>query len=204
MRSGGGARQPAGVLAHQKRYSTKVFASNKVLPKMRRPPRGWRHKQELLATVATNAGQTTVPGSGYFLAQKFETAGDGVAFEISGTQVDMGCNGSTQTRVMVREDNDNEPGGLVAYLTNPEPLTTGSPNAYPAPGGPILDPTRIAGSPYPRLGTTRMCRARQGTGEYSPNWIWSLPARRSRPAAEERSPTAHRIAMPETSTGSAT
>ena len=94
----------------------------------------------MLATVATNTRQTTVPRSGYFLAQSFGTAGDGVAFEISGIPVSMGCNGSTQIRVMTKEENDNEPGGLVDYLTNPEPLITGRSNAYIAPGGAILDP----------------------------------------------------------------
>ena len=33
-------------LPHLKRYPTQVVASHKMLPKMRRRPRGWRHKQD--------------------------------------------------------------------------------------------------------------------------------------------------------------
>ena len=42
-------------VAHLKRYPTKVVTSNKMLPKVRRQPRGWRHKQDGNAGIVGHA-----------------------------------------------------------------------------------------------------------------------------------------------------
>ena len=47
-------------LPHLKRYPTKVVASTKMLPKKRRQPRGWRHKQDGKARIVGHA-ERSVP-----------------------------------------------------------------------------------------------------------------------------------------------
>ena len=93
-------------------------------------------------TLVSNTGETTSGGgSSNFLAQSFTT---GTAGEYTVTEVQIridDADAGEGTSAKIREDDNGEPGSLVATLTNPATLTgSDNLNTFTAPAGTTLDP----------------------------------------------------------------
>ena len=71
-----------------------------------------------------------------FQAQSFETGANADGYTVSEVDIRLGNVSGRSTSVKIRKNNaDNEPGDLVATLTNPASLTADSLNTFTAPAG---------------------------------------------------------------------
>ena len=74
-----------------------------------------------------------------FYAQSFETGANLGGYTVSEVDIRLATVSGRSTSVKIRKNNaDNEPGDLVATLTNPGTLTANSLNAFTAPAGTML------------------------------------------------------------------
>ncbi len=107
---------------------------------------------EAQTTFVSNTGETVSPSSnGNFQAQDFTTGANttgNTGFTLSEVQVSISSvPAGTSTSVTIRENNaSNQPGDLVATLTNPATLTTTSTLLPRRPTPPSMPP-RPTGSP---------------------------------------------------------
>ena len=90
-------------------------------------------------TLVSNTHHAASSGaSSTFQAQSFETGANAGGYTVSEVQVRLQTVSGKSTSVTIRENASDEPGALVATLTNPGTLTAGSPNTFTAPGGTTL------------------------------------------------------------------
>ena len=73
-----------------------------------------------------------------FTVQSFATGANADGYTVSEVDIRFGETSGASTSVKIREDNDGEPGDLVATLTNPASLTADSLNTFTAPAGTTL------------------------------------------------------------------
>ena len=91
-------------------------------------------------TLVSNTHLTPLGNAGDYEAQTFETGTNAGGYTVSGIDMQLGFASGYSTTVKIRENNaDNEPGDLVATLTNPGTLTDNSLNTFTAPAGTRLD-----------------------------------------------------------------
>ena len=91
-------------------------------------------------TLVSNTHLTPLGNAGDYEAQSFETGTNAGGYTVSGIDMQLGFASGYSTTVKIRENNaDNEPGDLVATLTNPGTLTDNSLNTFTAPAGTRLD-----------------------------------------------------------------
>ena len=90
-------------------------------------------------TLVSNTHLASNDFSSDFLAQRFTTGANAAGYTVSQVDIHIYITSGTSTSVRIRENNaDNEPGNLVATLTNPGTLTTDSRNTFTAPAGTTL------------------------------------------------------------------
>ena len=91
-------------------------------------------------TLVSNTHLTSSnSGSINFQAQSFVTGANAGGYTVSEVNIFFVDISGKSTSVKIRESNaDNEPGALVATLTNPDTLTDDSPNTFTAPAGTTL------------------------------------------------------------------
>ena len=94
-------------------------------------------------TLVSNTDQTLESvGSIHFHAQSFETGANPDGYTVSEVDVHLAIVSGRSTSVNIREnDGSDEPGDLVATLTNPDTLTPDSLNTFTAPAGTTLAAT---------------------------------------------------------------
>ena len=94
-------------------------------------------------TLVSNTGETSSGTTSAFVAQSFVTGANPGGYTISEVQVRLSepVSGKS-TSVRIRENASDEPGALVATLTNPASLTADSLNTFTALGGTPLAPSR--------------------------------------------------------------
>ena len=91
-------------------------------------------------TLVSNTHLTPLGTAADYEAQSFETGTNAGGYTVSGIDMQLGFASGYSTTVKIRENNaDNEPGDLVATLTNPGTLTDNSLNTFTAPAGTRLD-----------------------------------------------------------------
>ena len=91
-------------------------------------------------TLVSNTHLSPLGNAGDYEAQSFETGANAGGYTVSGIDMQLGFASGYSTTVKIRENNaDNEPGDLVATLTNPGTLTDNSLNTFTAPAGTRLD-----------------------------------------------------------------
>ena len=73
-------------------------------------------------------------------AQSFTTGPDTDGYPILEVRLFLWDGGGRSTNIMIKEDDNGEPGTLVAALTNPDSFTNRSLNTFTAPEGTTLDP----------------------------------------------------------------
>ena len=97
-------------------------------------------------TLVSNTHHDVSSGaSDSFQAQSFETGANAGGYTVSEVDVHLADVSGRSTTVKIRENNaSDEPGDLVATLTNPGTLTASSPNTFTAPAGTTL----AASTPY--------------------------------------------------------
>ena len=92
-----------------------------------------------IPTLVSNTHLTSQGSSSGFQAQSFETGANAGAYTVSEVDIRSGNVSGRSTSVKIRANNsDNEPGDLVATLTNPGTLTSNSLNTFTAPPGTTL------------------------------------------------------------------
>ena len=92
-------------------------------------------------TLVSNTHLTPSGNVANYEAQSFETGTNAGGYTVSGIDMQLGIALGTNTTVKIRENNaDNEPGDLVATLTNPGTLTENSLNTFLAQDTITLDP----------------------------------------------------------------
>ena len=90
-------------------------------------------------TLVSNTGESVSSGSSNFLAQSFETGANANGYTITEVQIYLRSAAGSSTSVKIRENGSNdEPGNLVATLTNPATLTTEALNTFTAPANTTL------------------------------------------------------------------
>ena len=90
-------------------------------------------------TLVSNTHHDVSSGaSNSFQAQSFETGANAGGYTISEVQVRLQTVSGKSTSVTIRENASDEPGALVATLTNPGTLTASSLNTFTAPAGTTL------------------------------------------------------------------
>ena len=93
-----------------------------------------------IPTLVSNTYQTEVGSSSSFFAQPFETGANPDGYTVSEVDVYLVSGSGRSTSVKIREDDgSDEPGDLVATLTNPDTLTANSLNTFTASPGIRLD-----------------------------------------------------------------
>ena len=95
-----------------------------------------------LTTFVSNTHISDLRTAGLFIAQSFETGANPDGYTISNVQIMLhaSSNPSALTSAKIREYNaSDEPGDLVATLTNPGTLVSDSLNTFTAPAGTTLD-----------------------------------------------------------------
>ena len=95
---------------------------------------------QTVTTLVSNTHLTAVlNGGANFHAQSFVTGANAGGYTVSEVDVQLFVGAGRDTSVKIRENNaDNEPGDLVATLTNPGTFTDDSPNTFTAPAGTTL------------------------------------------------------------------
>ena len=87
-------------------------------------------------TLVSNTHLSTSLNTNSFLAQSFETGANLGGYTVSEVDISFGETSDRSTNVKIRKNNaDNEPGDLVATLTNPASLTANSLNTFTAQPG---------------------------------------------------------------------
>ena len=93
-----------------------------------------------IPTLVSNTYQTEIGSSNNFFAQPFETGANPDGYTVSEVDVYLVSGSGRSTSVKIREDDgSDEPGDLVATLTNPDTLTANSLNTFTASPGIRLD-----------------------------------------------------------------
>ena len=91
-------------------------------------------------TLISNTHLSATSLSNWIQAQSFETGANLDGYTVSEVDIRLGHVSGTSTSVKIRKNNaDNEPGDLVATLTNPGTLTENSLNTFTAPDVITLD-----------------------------------------------------------------
>ena len=91
------------------------------------------------ATVVSNTHLSGTESGNGFEAQSFETGANLDGYTVSEVDIRFGETSGRSTNVKIRENNaDNQPGDLVATLTNPGTLTADSLNTFTPPAGTTL------------------------------------------------------------------
>ena len=99
--------------------------------------------REETPALVSNTGETSSGATSAFVAQSFVTGANPGGYTISEVQVGLSNVTGKSTSVRIRENNNSdEPGALVATLTNPASLTADSLNTFTALGGTPLAPSR--------------------------------------------------------------
>ena len=93
-------------------------------------------------SLVSNTHLNGTESSNGFEAQSFETGANLDGYTVSEVDIRFGETSGRSTSVKIRKNNaDNEPGDLVATLTNPGTLTSNSLNAFTAPARTMLAPS---------------------------------------------------------------
>ena len=93
-------------------------------------------------SLVSNTHLSATESSNTFEALSFETGANLDGYTVTEVDIRLGAVSGRSTSVKIRKNNaDNEPGDLVATLTNPGTLTSNSLNAFTAPAGTMLAPS---------------------------------------------------------------
>ena len=96
-------------------------------------------KGTAITTLVSNTHLTSSLTADSFQAQSFETGATTGGYTVSEVDIYLSTVTGRSTSVKIREDNgSDEPGDLVATLTNPDTLTADSLNTFTAPAGTTL------------------------------------------------------------------
>ena len=89
-------------------------------------------------TLVSNTHLSSTGSSSGIEAQSFETGANLDGYTVSQVDIRLGDISGASTSVKIRKNNGNQPGDLVATLTNPGTLTADSLNTFTAPAGTTL------------------------------------------------------------------
>ena len=80
-------------------------------------------------------------GSSTFRAQRFRTGTNDTGYTVTAVRLSLRDASGKDISVVIRENDNGEPGDLVATLTNPDSLTSSADNEFTAPEGTTLEPS---------------------------------------------------------------